>query len=158
MFERFTTEARRAVTMAAEQASERGEGRVGSEHVLIALFGTASSSSHVTALGLTSEQLRRSLDELDEEALRSVGVMGPLGVPRKSRKGHIRFTGSAKEALVGALRHALELGDRRIGAEHILLGILDLPHTDRAIRVLGHVGSSPADLRADLDQAMRRAS
>lgn len=43
MFERFTADARRTVTLAVEVAEEIGHGYLGAEHLLIALAGTGPS-------------------------------------------------------------------------------------------------------------------
>ena len=50
-----------------------------------------------------------------------VEIIGEGGVPPS---GHIPFTPRAKEVLENSLREALELDDREIGSEHILLGLI----------------------------------
>ena len=87
------------------------------------------------------------LTAADVDALSSLGVdaadlVERLGIPaggtgtkrtRRSRwrsrgrddaTGHLRFTVGAKAALVRSLREALELRDRHIGSEHLLLGVI----------------------------------
>jgi hypothetical protein len=43
---------------------------------------------------------------------------------RRRRRGHLPFTRSAKKALELSLREALVHGDKEIGCEYLLLGIL----------------------------------
>ncbi|MEU7134326.1 Clp protease N-terminal domain-containing protein [Streptomyces sp. NPDC046261] len=70
---------------------------------------------------------------------------------------HIPFTRRAKKALERSLREALELRDRRIGVEHVLLGILDAE--DKATAgVLRRLGTDPATLRAGVLADLRRAA
>jgi ATP-dependent Clp protease ATP-binding subunit ClpA len=160
MFERFTKEAKRAVTRAQVEAADRRDARIGAEHLLISVLATAGPGSPVTALGLTAPALREGLAELDESALASVGVHVSPGASadRPSRPRHIPFNGAAKSVLTGALKEAIGLGQRAIGVEHILLGVTALPPTDRAIRLLGRAGARPDALRDELLAAMRRAS
>jgi Clp amino terminal domain, pathogenicity island component len=70
--------------------------------------------------------------------------------------GHLPFMPRAKRALERALREAEARGDRHIGVEHVLLGLLD-PKSNTAIEMLHLLGADPEVVRtrviADLDQA-----
>lgn len=161
MFEKFTKEARRAVTLAAEEARTRGDSRINTEHLLLAVSSTAGLGE----LGLSPERLRRQLDRLDAEALESVGIDPSLIMeavegsrPITKNRGHIPFTEAAKDILKQALREALELKHRYIGVEHIALALATLPPGDRAIGALVGLGIDPSHLRSSLISALRRAS
>ena len=70
MFERFTRNARLVVTHAVEEAESRGDTRIGTEHLLI---GVARSRS-LEGLMPDVESLRAELEQMDREALASVGL------------------------------------------------------------------------------------
>ncbi|MGK5732286.1 Clp protease N-terminal domain-containing protein [Streptomyces sp. URMC 124] len=112
------------------------------------------------ALGTDDAEALRALGiDLEAVRTRAEGAFGPgaLDLPgppqerprilpfgrRRSEpaagKGHLPFTPRAKKALERSLREALARKDRRIGAEHVLLGILDPGDkvTDGVLRKLG---------------------
>lgn len=153
MFERFTPAAR-SVTMRAEQEGrELGYPGVTAAHLLIALAWDGGELAHRVLADLRFDRaeakgtLRRALDpsqrpldDDDAEALRSLGIdveevrraieasfgTGALehAQERFRLSGRIPFTPEAKKGLELALREALRLGDRHIGPEHLLLGIV----------------------------------
>jgi ATP-dependent Clp protease ATP-binding subunit ClpA len=110
--------------------------------------------------GQPNEELG-GLTAADVDALSSLGVdaadlVERLGVPaggadartRRSRwhsrgrddaTGHLRFTVGAKAALARSLREALELGDRHIGSEHVLLGVVAVDPDVRTVLALDDV-------------------
>ena len=158
MFERFTKEARLVVTHAVEEAENRGDSRIGTEHLLM---GVARSRS-LEGLMPSVESIRAELDRMDRDALISVGldpglieVTGPAG---RKTSGHIPFTSGAKDILKGSLRAALDLGHRHIGVEHIALALTATDGPDRATGVLRRLDLDPDALRSSLLQRARRAS
>ncbi|HEU4917287.1 MAG TPA: Clp protease N-terminal domain-containing protein [Acidimicrobiia bacterium] len=159
MFERFTREARAIVTSAVEEAELRGDSRVGTEHLLVAAAGARSLGGTLP----TREALRDQLNRLDEEALRSVGL-DPilLGTDHRSRpaqlRKHLPFTGAAKEALKGALKEAIALGHRHIGAEHIALALTTAEPPDRALAALEGLDMSRQELRSSILRRIEKAS
>jgi ATP-dependent Clp protease ATP-binding subunit ClpA len=161
VFERFSREARQVVTRAMEEAQQRGDARIGTEHLLI---GVARSGT-MTELMPDTDALRAELDRIDAEALESVGldpglleVTAPAPQGGRGRSRHIPFTGGAKDILKGALREALGLGDRYIGVEHIALALTDVTGPDRAKAALSGLGVDTATLRASLLHHLREAS
>jgi hypothetical protein len=159
VFERFTREARTIVTSAIDEATRRGDSRIGTEHVLISIAGAQS----LAGIFPTPDELRNQLDRLDEEALRSVGLdPGLLGVDRTPRQGagkrHIPFTGAAKDLLKGALKEALALGHRHIGGVHLALALTTADRPDRALATLESLGVSPEVVRASLLLETEQAS
>jgi ATP-dependent Clp protease ATP-binding subunit ClpA len=159
MFEKFTSEARKTVTTAVQEAEKRGDTRIGTEHLLLG----ACRAGVLDEFGVDEETVRGVLKRLDTEALASVGVDagefsdGP-DVRRRVRQRHIPFTGSGKQVLVQALVEAKAVGSRRIESGHIALAITRLPDHDRAIRVLSGAGANPNDVRQALIEGMKRAS
>ncbi|MET8863510.1 Clp protease N-terminal domain-containing protein [Nonomuraea sp. NPDC004580] len=64
-----------------------------------------------------------------------------------------RYTGRAKQTLERAEAHARRRGATAVGADHLLLGILDDPQT-LAVRAIAAQGADPAALRADLERQL----
>jgi ATP-dependent Clp protease ATP-binding subunit ClpA len=60
--------------------------------------------------------------------------------------GYLPFMPRAKRALERAQREAVARGDRHIGVEHVLLGLLD-PKSNMAVELLRHLGADPEDVR-----------
>jgi ATP-dependent Clp protease ATP-binding subunit ClpA len=179
MFERFTSPARDAVIRAQQVARELRHPSIDTGHVLVALatnppdIGTRALARVGFDPARARDALQRSvadsadaLDHRDEEALRAVGIevedvrraveasfgRGALERARGRwlRRGHIPFTPEAKKALELSLREALRLGDRHIGTEHLLLGLLR-EHCSSAKTVLVEQGISVERLRDAVD-------
>lgn len=175
MFERFTKSAREAVTEAQTYAAELGHERIGDDHLLLAVrSGSGSSAARAladagvdpTALRAEIERAHGQLGEDDAEALSALGIdldavrskveeafgEGALdnGRPRRRLGGHIPFTKDAKKVLELALREAIRLGDRSIGSEHVLLGIIRAEGEGHA--ALRTLGVDAAALRRTLER------
>ena len=75
---------------ASEEARRRGDRRVGTDHILLALFEDPSIE---TVLGVSLQRARQALDSLDHEALAAIGlgsgadapVLPMRAVPKKPR-------------------------------------------------------------------------
>ncbi|GAA4781506.1 Clp protease N-terminal domain-containing protein [Actinomycetospora chlora] len=181
MFERFTESARRVVVLAQEDARERADQSIGSEHLLLALCrddtrGAALLAARgVTAATVEADPRRAAPPDRpclpDREALASVGIdldevrdrveqafgPGALDGTRAARRvrrrlwGHIPFDHGATKVLELALREAIRRGDRSIGTEHVLLGMLHR-ETGRASALLRARGLTLDEVRAALDE------
>ncbi|MBU7600572.1 peptidase [Streptomyces sp. P38-E01] len=106
------------------------------------------------SLGIDVEEVRRRAEQsLGAGALEEpVPRRGRLGLLRRGRRpgaGHLPFTRPAKQALELSLREAVRRGDRSIGTEHLLLGLLDEADR-RTAALLGRFGTDPATLRAEI--------
>ena len=173
MFERFTQEAREVVVLAHEEARELGAEAIGTEHLLLALARDRGAAAGVLdGLGLGHAALRAELardgDGLDAAALAAIGIdldevrrrveaAFGAGALARRRRGRPPFAPKAKQALELALREALALGDRGIGSEHVLLGVLRDPGRPVS-RALERRGQTPAGVRAAVLEARRRAA
>lgn len=158
MFERFSREARRAVTAAVEEAEERGDPYVGTEHLLIGVVRSAPPG--VDLVGTPIETLREAWQAIDQAALEATGIDADLEieVPPTRRRGHRPFTGGAKQVLEETLREAIELDSKRLEPEHIVIALTLRPPHDPAVRLLHRAGLSPDAIRADLIQSLRRTA
>jgi prophage maintenance system killer protein len=113
LFHRFTERARRAVTLAQEEARELDHNYVGTEHLLLGLLrvpeGVAARA--LESLGISHQAVQAQVEEI-------------IGRGQTSPRGHIPFTPRSKKVLELALREALQLGHNYIGSEHVLLGLV----------------------------------
>jgi ATP-dependent Clp protease ATP-binding subunit ClpA len=113
MFERFTNQARHVVVLSQEEARQLKHNYIGTEHLLLGLFGEPEEvpCRILAALGMTLESTRQEVT-----AIVGTGVSAPTG--------HVPFTPRAKKALELSLREALQLHHSDIGTEHLLLGLI----------------------------------
>jgi ATP-dependent Clp protease ATP-binding subunit ClpA len=183
MFERFTGEARQVVVEAQEEARTRAADEIRTEHLLAAVYTVHDdlALAVLDELGVDGADVLRDLERggppptLDAEALSTIGIdldevrrqveeaFGPgaldrtraaLGGSPGRLPGHIPFDGPAKKALGLSLREAIHLGHDRIGAAHILLGLI---HTEggAAHHVLAARGVRLEAARAIVEQQVR---
>jgi ATP-dependent Clp protease ATP-binding subunit ClpA len=151
MFERFTEEAREAVTAAQNEAVALRHGWIGTEHVLLGVLATGGGGARllagfgVDAAGVRDDVVRmvgRGEDDIDPDALATLGIdleavrerveraFGPGALSRRGRcrrggvSTHVPFCRRAKKALELTLREATSLGERELRAEHLVLGLL----------------------------------
>ena len=113
MFERFTNRARHVVVLAQEEARRLHHNYIGTEHILLGLFGEPEGLACRALAGFGM-----SLDGTREEVAAIVGA----GTDKVT--GHIPFTPRAKKVLELALREAVQMRHDSIGTEHILLGVI----------------------------------
>jgi len=130
MFERFAGEARHVALKAHSVAAGLGSSSVEAEHLLVSLAGTQHPAGEaLRAAGLEPEELHDAIQRDFERVLAQVGIdAGGMDVAAKCRRTKLRWGASAKRGLERALEEAKRRGDRRIGPEHILLGLLRAEH------------------------------
>jgi ATP-dependent Clp protease ATP-binding subunit ClpC len=113
MFERFTTESRRAIVMAQEEARLLNHNYIGTEHILLGLLAEdeGDAARALASLNVTLQAAREQVREI-------------IGEGPQEAQGHIPFTPRAKKVLELSLREALSLHSEVIGTEHLLLGLI----------------------------------
>ena len=136
---RFTPAAEGALRLAQEAAAELGHGHVGTEHLLVGLVrqGEGIAYAALCAVGITEVRLM--------EILRRSGGGLPGNDP------HQGLTPRGKRAVELAVEEALHLGERCVGTEHLLWGIL-CQGSNAAQRMLRAAGADPRQLQAMLAQ------
>ncbi len=112
MNDRFTERARSAIEKAQEYAAKFGHSYVGTEHLLL---GIAAESEGLGARQLRSEGLDEAFlsELLEKEAGR--------GTPSRPLQG---LTPRCKRSIELSAADAARLGQRYVGTEHLLMGIL----------------------------------
>ena len=170
MFERFSKSAREVVERAQADATTLGRDRIDAEVILLGVAGGESRAAQVLAEhGATHRALRERAASggLDGQALAAIGIdldeirrraeesfgPGALERGRRARGGFVPFTPGAKKALELSLREAIAAGDREIGDEHVLLGLLRQGGAEALLR---SAGAEPAVLREALSPAASR--
>jgi Clp amino terminal domain, pathogenicity island component/UvrB/uvrC motif len=146
MFQRFTDQARRVVTLAQEEARMLRHNRVGTEHILLGLIqvddGIASAS--LEALGISLAAVRQQVEEI-------------IGTGRWAPPVNIPYAPQAKRVLDMSLREALALGHHTIGTEHILLGLIREGESPAA-RVLASLGAELGLVRQQVLELLQDTS
>jgi hypothetical protein len=153
--------------VAREEARRRGDRRIGTELVLVALLNEPTVAE---ALGTDAEHARAALDAMDNEALVAIGMDPPPAVPqlpaidpsavparptiRMVLHKHLRLTPGAKKVLSESSR-SMRRGHSHPGPRHVLEGILELPAPDPAVELLAALGverGAPRERLADRDR------
>ena len=144
MFERFTSQSRRAVTLAQEESRDLRHDYIGTEHILLGLVreGTGSAARVLASMDVTLDAVRREVEA-------TVGRGD-----REQSSGHIPFTPPAKKSLERSLRESMQLGSGYIGTGHLLLGLIS-ETGDLAFRILDRLGTDLGDLRARVTRDIR---
>ncbi len=111
MLERFTDPARRAVACAQEEAADLGHRSIGPEHLLL---GTVRTGVPVVS------ELR--LDARELRAIVAVALGAGIGSSRA-----LPLSPAGQAVVDRALVVELEMGDHRIGPEHLLHALAQQP-------------------------------
>jgi len=153
MFERFARTARTAVDAARHEAARRGDRRVGTDHLLIALLQDAAVA-HVT--GVDALAARQTADQLDREALAAIGITLAGWQPDHwaAPGRRVRFmTAGARTVMGHALAVAAAEKALAITSRHMLLALLDQHEPDPATALLAALPLDQTALRLRLAAA-----
>jgi hypothetical protein len=147
---------------AREEARRRGDRRIGTELVLVALL---NEQAVVDALGTDAEHARKALDAMDNEALVAIGMDPPPAVAQLPARDpstvparptikmvlrkHLRLTPCAKKVLSESSR-SMRRGHQHPGPQHVLAGLIELQTPDPAIELLAALGIERGAVRQRL--------
>jgi ATP-dependent Clp protease ATP-binding subunit ClpA len=136
---------------AREEARRRGDRKVGTEHLLLGLLREPVLAQ---AVGCELQTARDALDAMDHDALAAVGIGAafkapPIPIdepvkrsPRAAFKASLRdrlpMTPAAKTAMEEAWKETR--GGRQIGAQQVLLTVLELEPPDPAAELIAALG------------------
>ena len=151
MFERFVRDAHYAALEATSVAAGLGSSSVEAEHLLISIASGKSKAAYaLREVGLEPLEIRDAVQRDFERALLAVGVdAGSVHVPANCRRTKPRWGASARQGLERARAEAKRRGDRKIGCEHILRGLLAAEH-GTVPRILAAEGISRDELTGRL--------
>jgi ATP-dependent Clp protease ATP-binding subunit ClpA len=144
VFERFSAQARRVVSLAGEEAQLLGHARVGTEHLLLGVLaeGSSRAARQLAAAGATLAGCR-------EMAAEAVGDGTASGTGGSASGSELPLTERAGRSLERASRAALRRRDGEVDAAHILVSVLDVE--GRAGQVLRSLSVDVAALRRSLE-------
>lgn len=155
MFERLSDPVRQAIVVGIGEAARRGDGRVGSQHLLLGLLTEGATGTAAVALGADLDTVRAALDRLDLIALAGVGVvidgLPTFELERRARRRP--FNSAAKRVLERSLREAVAQNSRELRTEHVLLALLACEPPDPTAALLAELGVDPDVVRARLRPA-----
>jgi ATP-dependent Clp protease ATP-binding subunit ClpA len=136
---------------ANEEAKRRGDRRVGTEHIALALLRDPDSST-ARALGVSLSSARTALEDLDRQALAALGIeASPVGPVLPGReKDRLRLTPAGREVFTGLRRTA---AGERLGVKHVLVALLARQRPDPAAELFAALGVDAGQVRARLDQS-----
>lgn len=129
MFERYTEKARRAIFFARYESSQLGSPVITTEHLLLGLLRESRN---------LQGYLRVDMDELASR------LRTPVVAAKISTSVDIPLDDHCKRTLAHAAKEAERLGNRHIGTEHMLLGIM-LEDKGGAAQVLRAMGAPSVD-------------
>jgi Clp amino terminal domain, pathogenicity island component len=133
---RFSGQARRALTLAAEEAARLRHNYIGTEHILLGIIREGENAALLESRGINLGMLRQQVEEI-------------IGEGSHKPSGAIPYTPRAKKVLELSQREALRLGDRQAGSDHLLLGLIR-EREGVAAQVLIRLGADLGDLRQQL--------
>src|SRR4030095_16852112 len=139
MFERYTEKARRVIFFSRKEASKFGASQIEAEHILLGLLRENKN--------LTARFFHRSHANL--ELIRKEIENRTVMSDRISLHIDLQLSDGAKRALSFATEESELLGNRHIGTEHLLLGLLR-EENSIADEVLYARGLRLSDVRQDL--------
>jgi ATP-dependent Clp protease ATP-binding subunit ClpC len=86
---------------------------IGTEHILLGLIheGEGVAAKALESLGISLEAVRSQVEEI-------------IGQGQQAPSGHIPFTPRAKKVLELSLREAVDLAERDLRGDHLVLGLL----------------------------------
>ncbi|MFW6186991.1 MAG: Clp protease N-terminal domain-containing protein [Actinomycetota bacterium] len=123
---------------ASAEAARRGDRRVGTEHLVLALLGGLDPAI-TRAVGLDVATARRVLDALDGQALAAIGLHLPSGqaVPVEGKHEQFKLTPAARSVFTGLRAHT---GGQRLDLRHVMVALLALQPPDPAATLLDRLG------------------
>ncbi len=140
-----TSEARRAIQLAREEAKRLGQPAIGTEHILLGILRCQQSHAvrALNALGITHQAVKTSLQPT------MPGLPANPDAPTKpdAQNG---VSPHARRILEGSLREALKRHEGYIGVEHLLLALLT-DSRNGAVQTLEALKTTPSRIRRQLE-------
>lgn len=152
MFERFARTARAAVEDARFEAGRRGDRRIGSEHLLIAVLSDDEIAGRV---GADAGDARRAADRLDQAALAAIGLrLGEFhGTDAAAAPKHAyALTPAAKSVIRQSLGKAGAEKSRTITTRHLMLALLEREAPDPAAALIAELQITAGPLLMDITE------
>jgi ATP-dependent Clp protease ATP-binding subunit ClpA len=141
MFDRYNENARRTIFFARYEASEFGAPEMESEHLLLGLLREGRSTlSLILGLQNREGEIRAAIDASTTKG------------PKTSTSADLPLSNECKRILAHCAEEAERLGQKHIGIEHLMLGILR-EEKSLAARILRERGVQLKTARAQVSDA-----
>jgi RNA polymerase sigma factor (sigma-70 family) len=137
---RFSARAQRALSLTQSEAQRLNHSHIEPEHVLLALIQLDDC--------VATKALRRKGADLDQISTR---VEQSIGQGSEPSAAAMALTPRTKQAIVAAVAEADQMGQRRIGVGHLLLGLLQ-EGEGAAFQVLTDCGVREDDVRMQIQE------
>jgi ATP-dependent Clp protease ATP-binding subunit ClpA len=140
------------LTSASEEVQRRGDRRLGTDHLLLALLHDADSSV-ARAIGVSLESARAASDDLDRSALAAVGIrVDSLSNPTQFAPARRLppLTSGARAVLKQTVDEASSSRSGQIETSHFLLALLARERPDPAAELLHALNVDPSEARSRL--------
>jgi ATP-dependent Clp protease ATP-binding subunit ClpA len=144
-----TSEARKAIQLARQEAAALAQPMVCTEHILLGILRCKQSHAvkALNTLGVTHRAAR--------DCLQTTMPGIPLKPDSSSRPNGDGVSPHARRILEGSLREALKRHEGYIGVEHLLLSLLS-DSRNGAVQTLEMLNASPGQIRKQLDLEWRQ--
>ena len=133
--DKFTKRARRALSIAQQEAQRLHHNYIGTEHLLLGLIREEKSAASkvLRDLGVSTDRVEALIDQM-------------VGQNRRPVLGRASLTPRTKRVIELAVEEARRLGHQYISTEHLLLGLVR-QGDGVAIDVLRRLGVNPEEVR-----------
>jgi ATP-dependent Clp protease ATP-binding subunit ClpA len=153
MITRLSPDARTVLSSAGQEAMQRGDRRLGTDHLLLSLLHDPHSGV-ARALGVDLEAARTAADSLDRAALLAVGInVTHLGAQPHASYAHRlpSLTSGARAVMTAAVEKTHAAREPRIQTRHLLLALLDRERPDPAAELLSALDVDRSQVRHRLE-------
>ncbi|NBH72582.1 ATP-dependent Clp protease ATP-binding subunit [Clostridiaceae bacterium] len=143
MIDRFTEQAKEAISLAVDAAQQLEHGYVGTEHLLIGLLqeGSGVAAKVLSDCGVKADKVTELVSQL-------ISPNQPVGLAERST-----YTPSARRVLENSYREAVRFKAPLIGTEHLLIAMIRESDCVAA-RLLNTIGVSVQKLYVEILSAM----
>jgi ATP-dependent Clp protease ATP-binding subunit ClpA len=153
MAERTASSIGAIILAAIDEAQQRGDRLVGSEHLFLGLLHEPDSVA-VKALGVDLSGARAALQSLDRAALAAIGLdLGDLPIASRAawRKGP-RMSSASRAVINRAVKEATRTKARHVGTTHMALALLASEPPDPVAALVAELGIDRAAVRERLSR------
>jgi ATP-dependent Clp protease ATP-binding subunit ClpA len=143
-----------AIILAAiDEAQQRGDRLLGSEHLFLGLLH-APDSDAVKALGVDLSGARAALEALDRAALAAIGLdVGSLSIASRVPLGKSpRMSSCARAVINRAAKHATRTKARQVWATQMALALLAAEPPDPVAALMAELGIDRSAVRERLNR------